>query len=106
MKESKYLKYPTQAHGTIPAFNSYEEEAAWWDETDTGTPEIEAEMTPVTVRSTRNYTKPIQVRLDEQADLDLQNLANERHIKKSTLARQLLMERIEQEKARRKGKAS
>ena len=53
MKESKYLKYPTQAHGAIRAFNSYEEEAAWWDETDTGTPEIEAEMIPVTIRSTK-----------------------------------------------------
>lgn len=102
MKESKYLKYPTQAHGAIPAFNSYEAEAAWWDETDTGDPEIEAEMTPVTVRSTRNYSKPLQVRLDEQADADLQALAEEAHLKKSTLARQLLMERIAQEKARRK----
>lgn len=48
MSESKHLKYRTQAHGAIPAFQSYEEEAAWWDGTDTGTPEIEAEMTPST----------------------------------------------------------
>lgn len=46
MNTSKYLTYPTQAHGAIPAFHSYEEEAAWWDETDTGEPEIEAAMTP------------------------------------------------------------
>lgn len=102
MKESKYLKYPTKAHGAIPAFTSYAEEATWWDETDTGAPEIEAEMTPVTVHSTRNYNKPIQVRLDAQADLDLQALADEAHTKKSTLARQILMERIEQEKTRRR----
>ena len=23
--------YPTEAHGSIPAFNSYEEEASFWD---------------------------------------------------------------------------
>ena len=50
MSESKYLKYPTEAHGVIPAFQSYEEEAAWWDQADTGALEIEAKMTPVQVR--------------------------------------------------------
>lgn len=24
-------EYPTQAHGSIPAFHSYEEEVAFWD---------------------------------------------------------------------------
>ncbi len=24
-------EYPTEAHGSIPAFNSYEEEANFWD---------------------------------------------------------------------------
>ncbi len=68
MSESKYLKYPTQAHGAIPAFQSYEEEAAWWDETDTGAPEIEAEMTSVQVRSTRGNTKQMMLRLDDDLD--------------------------------------
>jgi hypothetical protein len=44
MKASKYLKYLSQAHEVIPVFNSYEEEATWWDETDTGAPEIEADQ--------------------------------------------------------------
>ncbi len=51
---SEELKYPTQGHGAIPSFQSMEEEVAWWDETDTGAEEIEAEMTPVKVRSTAN----------------------------------------------------
>ena len=29
MTESKYLKYPTKEHGSIPSFHSYEEEAEW-----------------------------------------------------------------------------
>lgn len=48
-------KYPTQAHGPIPAFSSYEEEAEWWDTHDTGASEFEGVFTPVEVRSTRNY---------------------------------------------------
>ena len=98
MSESKYLKYPTQAHGAIPAFQSYEEEAAWWDETDTGTPEIEAEMTPVRVRSTRGYTRQMMLRLDDDLDTALEEEANERGMKKSTLVRQWLKERLRQER--------
>ena len=65
MSESKHLKYPTQAHGAIPAFQSYEEEATWWDETDTGAPEIEAEITPIRVRSTQSHTEQMMLRLDD-----------------------------------------
>ncbi len=90
MKESKYLKYPTQAHGAIPAFNSYEEEADWWDKTDTGVPEIEAEMTPVEVRSTPNYTKQLMFRLDAETDKELERLAEERGMKKATLVRKVV----------------
>ncbi len=90
MKESKYLKYPTQAHGAIPAFNSYEEEADWWDKTDTGAPEIEAEMTPVEVRSTPNYTKQLMFRLDAETDKELERLAEERGMKKATLVRKVV----------------
>ena len=90
MKESKYLKYPTQAHGAIPAFTSYEEEAAWWDKTDTGAPEIEAETTPVEVRSTPNYTKQLMFRLDAETDKELERLAEERGMKKATLVRKVV----------------
>ncbi len=33
MSEPNYKgpEYPTEAHGSIPAFNSYEEEAEFWD---------------------------------------------------------------------------
>ncbi len=36
MSERNYKgpKYPTEAHGSIPAFNSYEEEAEFWDTHD------------------------------------------------------------------------
>jgi CopG antitoxin of type II toxin-antitoxin system len=36
MSERTYKgpKYPNEAHGSIPAFNSYEEEAIFWDTHD------------------------------------------------------------------------
>lgn len=90
MKESKYLKYPTPAHGVIPSFNSYEEEAEWWDTHDTGASDIEAEMTSVDVRSTRNYTKQLMFRVDEATDKELERLAEERGMKKATLVRKVV----------------
>lgn len=82
--------YPTQAHGPIPAFNSYEEGAAWWDETDTATPEFEGVFTPVEVSSTRNYTKQLMFRVDEETDRELEALAQERGMKKATLVRKVI----------------
>ncbi len=98
MKESKYLQYPTEAHGAIPAFHSYEEEAAWWDQTDTGAPEIEAELTPVEARSSHGYTKHMMLRLDAETDRALEQYAQAQGMKKSTLARVWLKERLRQER--------
>lgn len=82
--------YPTPAHGPIPAFNSYEEEAEWWDNTDTGAPEFEGVFTPVEVRSTHHYTKQLMFRVDEETDKDLGRLAEERGMKKDTLVREIV----------------
>ena len=82
--------YPTVAHGPIPAFRSYEEEAEWWDAHDTGAPEFATIFTPVEVRSTRNYTKQLMFRLDEETDKELERLAEESGMKKATLVRKLV----------------
>jgi hypothetical protein len=100
MSESKHLKYPTHACGPIPAFHSYEEGAAWWDETDTGTDEIEAVMTPVQVRSTRGYTKQMMLRLDPETDHELEAIAKEQGVKKSTLVRMWVKERLRHDRER------
>ena len=101
MSKSGHPQYPTPAHGAIPAFSSYEEEADWWDRTDTGADEIEAEMTPVAVRSTRSYTRQMMLRLDEEMDTALEMEARSRGMKKSTLARQWLKERLQHEREHR-----
>lgn len=93
MSEAQKYKgpdYPTQAHGPIPAFNSYEEEAEWWDKTDTGAAEFEEVFTPVEVLPSRNYTKQLMFRVDAETDNDLDRLAEERGMKKATLVRKIV----------------
>ncbi len=96
--EYKGPRYPTQAHGPIPAFQSYEEEATWWDETDTGAPEFDEVFTPVQIRSTRRYHKQLMFRVDEATDQELEELAEERGIKKATLVRILVKKQLRQER--------
>ena len=56
MEEINYKgpEYPTEAHGSIPAFNSYEEEATFWDTHDIT--DFKQETNLVTVRSTRGLS--------------------------------------------------
>lgn len=98
---SEELKYPTQGHGAIPSFQSMEEEVAWWDETDTGAEEIEAEMTPVKVRSTGKLTKQLMIRFDEETDRTLDEIAAEEDLKKSHLVRRIVKAWVREERARR-----
>ena len=84
----------------IPEFHSYEEEAAWWDETDTGAPEFDEEFTPV--RPRRGYSKQLMFRVDEETDQELEQLAEERGIKKATLVRIFVRDRLRQEREARK----
>ena len=53
-------EYPTKAHGSIPAFNSYEEEANFWD-THSIT-DFAGETRSVKVRATRGLSANVQVR--------------------------------------------
>jgi|GEM_PF-2013779 len=92
--------YPTEAHGPIPAFHSYEEEAEWWDNTDTGALDFDEVFTPVAVRSTRGYNKQLMFRLDEETDQELEQIAQERGIKKATLVRIWIKDRLREERER------
>ncbi len=99
-QDDKGPAYPTKAHGPIPAFNTYEEEAAWWDETDTGAPEFEGILTSVEIRSTRNYTKQLMFRVDDETDKELETLAQERGMKKATLVRKIITDWLREQEHR------
>ena len=92
-------KYPTEAHGSIPAFKSYEEEANFWD-THSIT-EFKEETEPVKVRATRGLSANIQVRFDPETDHELEAIARERGMKKATLIRTWVLERLRQDRNRR-----
>jgi hypothetical protein len=62
--------YPTEAHGSIPAFHSYEEEAEFWDTHDFT--EFKQETTPVAARPTRGLSANVQVRFDPETDHELE----------------------------------
>src|SRR5947209_18379963 len=91
-------KYPTEARGSIPAFNSYEEEANFWD-THSITDFIE-ETEPVKVRATRGLSANVQVRFDPETDHELEAIARERGMKKATLIRTWVIERLRQDRNR------
>lgn len=89
--------YPTRAHGSIPSFYTIEEEAEFFDTHDFS--EFWHELQPAEVR--RIYSKNMHIRLDDTMDRELDQLATQAGMKKATLARQWLKERIQQEKTRR-----
>ncbi len=91
-------EYPTQAHGTIPAFHSYEEEATFWDTHSTA--DFIDETEPVKVRATRGLSANVQVRFDPDTDHELEAIARERGMKKATLIRMWVLERLRQDRNR------
>jgi hypothetical protein len=91
--------YPTQAHGSIPAFNSYEEEAHFWDTHSVA--DLKEEMKAVKGRATRGLSANVQVRFDPETDHQLEAIARERGMKKATLIRTWVLERLHQDQARK-----
>lgn len=91
-------EYPTKAHGSIPAFNSYEEEANFWDTHSTA--DFTNETEAVKVRATRGLSANVQVRFEPETDHELDAIARERGMKKATLIRTWVLDRLRQEKNR------
>lgn len=100
MNEQNYRgpRYPTEAHGAIPAFNSYEEEAEFWDTHDFT--DFKQETEAAKVRATRGLSANVQVRFEPDTDHELEAIARERGIKKATLIRTWVLDRLHQERNR------
>lgn len=91
-------KYPTEAHGSIPAFHSYEEEVAFWDTHDLTN--FGKETQPAKVVATGGLTANVQVRFEPDTDYELEAIARERGVKKATLIRMGVLDRLRQERNR------
>ncbi len=89
------LGYPTEARGRIPAFNSIEEEAAFWDTHDTT--DFPDELTPVDLTVGSELAEKLTLRL-EKSDRDaLVRRARRMGVGPSTLARMWIKEHLRHE---------
>jgi predicted HicB family RNase H-like nuclease len=77
----------------IPDFRNREEEAEFFDTHDF----TEFWHEGIPVKPHRTYSESMQVRLDPETDHALQSIADRKGLKKSTLARIWLQERLHQE---------
>ena len=87
----------------IPVFANREEEAAFWDTHDVT--DFLDELTPVTMRAARplrvrNLSANVQVRFDEETDRKLEDQASAQGVKKATLIRMWVLERLRDEEHR------
>lgn len=96
-KPSVDLGYPTEAHGSIPSFNSIEEEAAWWDSHDIS--DVWDELEPVRGKVAPSVLSEsaMSVRLPEATLARLRARAAKKGVDYTTLARMWIMERLEEE---------
>ena len=100
MSERNYKgpTYPTEAHGSIPAFNSYEEEAEFWDTHDFT--DFKQETQAAKAKATTGLSANVQVRFEPDTDHELEAIAREQGLKKATLIRIWVLDRLRQERNR------
>lgn len=84
---------------TIPNFSNREEVAEYWDTHDLT--DVIDDLTPAEVHVADNLREPLsvvtQVRFDKQADRQLEAHARALGVKKSTLVRMWVLERLKQD---------
>ncbi|MBI2911190.1 MAG: hypothetical protein HYY05_03540 [Chloroflexi bacterium] len=80
----------------IPAFESIEEEAAFWDTHDLA--DYWDDFKPVEVRFARNLSAGLHIRLDPASAGELRGVAREKGVGPSTLARMWILEHLKQER--------
>lgn len=77
----------------IPQFQSYEEEAKFWDTHDFT--EFADELRPVKARFAKNLTATLNIRLDQATLERLRRQARQRGVGPTTLARMWLLEQLQ-----------
>lgn len=98
IKPTVDLGYPTEPHGKMPAFNSIEEEAGFWDTHDVT--DYLDDMEPIQIEVTGGLAERLTVRIDEDDRTHLVRLARKKGLGPSTLARMWLKERLQDESAK------
>ncbi len=100
MSERKGREQKTSTKKTIPDFANREEMAEWFDTHDMA--DYWDELKPVKVRFAKNLSEGLNIRLDPETLAKLRQIAHERGIGPTTLARMWILEHVkEAEKANR-----
>lgn len=92
---NEYSKPTETGNSRIPDFASREEEAEFWDTHDIT--EFLDELTPVKVRIAKPLSVKVEVRFEPDTDHELEAIARERGLKKSTLIRSWVLDRLHKE---------
>ena len=90
------MEMKQQVESRIPRFQTYEEEAEFWDAHDTT--EFENEFEPIEVTFARPLIKrALTVPLDEQVVKQLRRVARQKDIDPAALARTWILDRLQVE---------
>lgn len=88
-------KYPTKADGRIPAFNSYKEEANFWDTHDITDFEYQTRDVDIVFELDKPKTESLILRLQKDLKLKLNKIAKQKGVTVSTLSRIWLTEKLQ-----------
>lgn len=94
MKQTANTKRDRQK-SRIPEFKSYEEEARWWETHNLA--DYQDEFETVKVKFAKNLSEGITIRFDQPTLNKLREIAHEKGLGPTTLARMWIMEQMKQQ---------
>ena len=86
-------QYAKNSESHVPKFANHKEEATFWDTHDVS--DYWHELKPVKVKVSKNLSKGITIRLDEETLEILRQQAHRKGIGPTTLARMWILERLQ-----------
>lgn len=88
-------KYPTKVDGKIPAFNSYEEEANFWDTHAVTDFDAQTENVDIIFELEKPKEESLMLRINRDMKRKLEKVAKKKKINVSTLSRLWLAEKLQ-----------
>lgn len=89
------IKMKTKTTKKIPVFSSREEEAKFWETHNIA--DFMDELKPVKVRFAKNLSEGITIRFDQPTLNKLREIANDKGLGPTTLARMWILEHLRQQ---------
>ncbi len=93
-KINNYSLYPSKSDGKIPAFNSYEEEANFWDTHNVTDFEDETEDVDIVFELNKPREEAVVLRVQKNLKLAIEKIARRNALNPSALMRMWLTEKV------------